>query len=410
MGLVSMRIGLSVASEGIRAVGVRAAKVEWAIHAERTASEDLAAQIVRLLRRAKLPKWPRPIVMAAIGPSASQTKLLIGLPAISDVSALHSIVRENVPRFFLRNGIPLVMGGVRMEAPGSLWATALEVPAVRAIETACGTLGLRVRLIATSVVALTCGLEDQRVEWRDGDVRTELTIGNHRLRATRRLPAGGEAELHGADEPVLVPELRALGTEAWMYADAYGATQLSGEEELALRSDTGELDTKAAYREVRIAAIALVVALAVAVATTMSAFALRASRTSRELAVIAPRARQAERAEVDLWRISEALTEMAVFDRSRRSPTQLLAQLTRTLPEGSVLITARFDSLGGAVVVLAPHAASTLASLDSAAGIAAPQIIGPVTKEVVGAREVERATMQFRLREHPVSAKSARRQ
>jgi len=195
-----------------------------------------------------------------------------------------------------------------------------------------------------------------------------------------------------------------------MYADAYGATQLSGEEELALRSDTGELDTKAAYREVRIAAIALVVALAVAVATTMSAFALRASRTSRELAVIAPRARQAERAEVDLWRISEALTEMAVFDRSRRSPTQLLAQLTRTLPEGSVLITARFDSLGGAVVVLAPHAASTLASLDSAAGIAAPQIIGPVTKEVVGAREVERATMQFRLREHPVSAKSARRQ
>jgi hypothetical protein len=402
---MSMRIGLSVASEGIRAVGVRAAKVEWAIHAERSPSDDLATQIVRLLRRAKLPKWPRPIVMAAIGPSASQTKLLTGLPAISDVSALHAIVRENVPRFFLRNGIPLVMGGVQMEAPGSVWATALEAPVVRDIESACGTLGLRVRLIATSLVALTCSLENQRVEWRDGDVRTELTISDHRLRATRRLPAGREAESHGADEPVLVAELRSLGAEAWMYADAYGATQLSGEEALALRSDSGELDANAAHREVRIAAIALLLSITVAVITPISALALRASRTSRELAAIAPRARQAERAEVDLWRISEALTEIAMFDRSRRSPTQFLAQLTRALPEASVMVTARVDSLGGAVVVLAPHAASALASLDSVAGIAAPQIIGPVTKEVLGSRELERATVQFLLSEHSESAK-----
>jgi hypothetical protein len=400
-----MRIGLSVASDGIRAVGVHAAKVEWAIHAERTPSDDLAALIVTLLRRTILPKWPRPIVMAAIGPSASQTKLLTGLPAISDAGALRAIVRENVPRFFLRNGIPLVMGGVQMEAPGSLWATALEAPVVQNIEGACGTLGLRVRLIATSLVALTCSLENQRVEWRDGDVRTELTIGNHRLRATRRLPTVGETKSPGADEPVLVAELRSLGAEAWMYADAYGATQLSGDEALVLRSDSGELDAKAAHREVRVAAAAFVIALAVAVVTPISALALRASRTSRELAAIAPRARQAERAEVDLWRISEALTEVAVFDRSRRSATQLLTQLARALPEGSALVTVRFDSLGGAVVVLAPHAASTLASLDSVAGIAAPQIIGPVTKEVVGARELERATVQFRLSEHPVSAK-----
>jgi hypothetical protein len=292
-----------------------------------------------------------------------------------------------------------------MEAPGSLWATALEAPVVQNIEGACGTLGLRVRLIATSLVALTCSLENQRVEWRDGDVRTELTIGNHRLRATRRLPTVGETKSPGADEPVLVAELRSLGAEAWMYADAYGATQLSGDEALVLRSDSGELDAKAAHREVRVAAAAFVIALAVAVVTPISALALRASRTSRELAAIAPRARQAERAEVDLWRISEALTEVAVFDRSRRSATQLLTQLARALPEGSALVTVRFDSLGGAVVVLAPHAASTLASLDSVAGIAAPQIIGPVTKEVVGARELERATVQFRLSEHPVSAK-----
>jgi hypothetical protein len=400
-----MRIGLSVASDGIRAVGVRAARVDWAIHAERSPDTDLATQIVKLVRRAKLPRWPRPLVMAAIGPSASQTKLLTGLPAITDVNALHAIVRENVPRFFLRNGIPLVMGGVRIEEPGSLWATALEVPVVRNIESACSTLGFRIRLIATSLVALTCSLEAQRVEWWDGDVRTEITINNRRLSATRRLPELSDRERREIAKPLLVPALRSLGADAWDYADAYGATQLSEEEPLALRSRTGDLDVHAARREVRTAAIALAISVAAAVVTPLASLAVRSSRTSRALAAIAPRAREAERAEVDLWRISEALSEIAAFDRTRHSRTQFLAQLTRALPEGSVLVTARVDSLGGAVVLLAPHAASTLALLDSVAGIAAPQIIGPVTKEVVGSRELERATVQFRLNQIQVSAK-----
>jgi hypothetical protein len=405
VGLVTMRIGLSVASDSIRAVGVRAARIDWAIHAERSPDTDLAEQIVKLVRRAKLPTWPRPIVMAAIGPSASQTKLLTGLPAITDLNALHAIVRENVPRFFLRNGIPLVMGGVQMEAPGSLWATALEVPVVRNIESACSTLGFRIRLIATSLVALTCSLEAQRVEWRDGDVRTEITIDNRRLSATRHLPEPSEREHNVISEPLLVPALRSLGVDAWHYADAYGATQIPEEEPLALRSGSGELDVHATRREVRIAAIALAMSVAAAIVAPVAAFAVRSSHTSRALATIALRAREAERAEVDLWRMSEALSEVAAFDRTRHSRTQFLAQLTRALPNGSVLVTARVDSLGGAVVLLTPYAASTLASLDSVAGIAAPQIIGPVTKEVVGSRELERATVQFRFSQSQVSTK-----
>lgn len=94
---MSLRIGLSVASDSVRAVGVRAGDVLWAIQAERSLTDDLYADIVKLLRHATLPKWPRASVMAAIGPSASQTKLLSGLPAIVDVNALHSIVRASDP-------------------------------------------------------------------------------------------------------------------------------------------------------------------------------------------------------------------------------------------------------------------------------------------------------------------------
>ncbi|MGH7620914.1 MAG: hypothetical protein ACREMU_01110, partial [Gemmatimonadaceae bacterium] len=110
---MSLLIGLSVGSDHLRAVGVRAGEVRWTLEAERSADGDLAAEIVSLLRHATLPRWTRPVVAAAIGPAASQTKRLTGLPALADVAALRAVVRESASRFFLRNGVPLVVSGLR---------------------------------------------------------------------------------------------------------------------------------------------------------------------------------------------------------------------------------------------------------------------------------------------------------
>lgn len=391
-----VRIGLGIASDRVRAVGVRAGEVLWAIEGDRSADGDIAADIVTLLRHATLSRWPRSVVFVAIGPAASQTKLLTGLPTIAGDAALRSIVREGTPRFFLRNGIPLVTSGVRVQEPGSLWAVAFDEPEVRAIESACRTLGVRLRMIVPSIVALPLALEGGSTEWSDGEVRCEVAFAEGKMTSTRRLLLRAEEQRDRACAPVVVASMRTIGEEAWRFADAYGATQVRDDEPLALRSSSGELNDSSAKRGVRIAAGALLLTLSAALAAPLMTRAMEARRIAVQLAVIAPRSRQAERQAADLGRMSAALTEIARFDASRRSILTLLAELTRALPQGGALVTVHIDSAGGIVSLLAPRASSALAALDSIAHVTALQILGPVTKELVGTRELERATVQFR--------------
>ncbi|HEV7702776.1 MAG TPA: hypothetical protein VGO46_00735 [Gemmatimonadaceae bacterium] len=391
-----LRIGLGVASDSVRAVGVRGATVVWAVEAERVLDEDLSVAIVQLLRHATLPRWPRPVVVAAIGPAASQTKRLIGLPVTADAATMRAIIREGTSRFFLRNGIPLVTAGVRIDEPGTAWATAFDLPVVNEIEAACRTLGLRIRLIVPSIVALPRAVEAGEIEWMDGDVHNGLTIGDQRLLSTRRLSATRRDPPESGATPRALEALHVLGANAWRYADAYGATQLSNDEPLALRSSSGELDAGASRRAVRVAAVCLCLAALSAIGTPIVARVVRAHRTARQLLAISGRARDAEAAERDLARMSAALAEVSSFDASRRSPTLILSQLTRALPDNAALVTMRMDSAGGTIVILAPRAAAALAALDSVKAVVAPEIIGPVTKEMVGSRELERATVQFR--------------
>jgi hypothetical protein len=391
-----MRIGLGVASDHLCAVSVRAGDVQWAIEADRSPNGDLADDIVVLLRRTSLPRWPRPDVVAAIGPAASQTKRLTGLPTMAGEAALRSIVRESTPRFFLRNGIPLVISGVRVEEEGALWAVAFELPEVRAIEAACRTLGLRLRMIVPSVVALPLALEGVSTEWTDGSTRSEIVFANGKMSGTRRLTALAATDTRNVGAPTAVAALRRLGEGAWRHADAYGATQVRDDEPLALRSSSGDLDAGGARRGVRVAAVALCLAMVVALGAPLVTRAVQARRITRQLAALSARSHEAEHAEIDLARMSSALFEVARFASSRRSTVRLLAQLTHALPEGSVLVTVRVDSAGGIVSLLAPRASSALASLDSVGHVNSPEIIGPVTKELVGTRELERATVQFR--------------
>jgi hypothetical protein len=49
-------------------------------------------------------------------------------------------------------------------------------------------------------------------------------------------------------------------------------------------------------------------------------------------------------------------------------------------------------------VVLAPRGGALLTRLERVSGVAAPEIVGPVTREKPGGREVERVTVRFRWR------------
>jgi hypothetical protein len=391
-------IGLAVASDELRSVAVRDGMVRWAMRADRTSEPALAVQIAALLAQAPSPRWRKSRVIAVIGPGAAQMKRLAGLPPIESRAALGALVHESVSRFFLRNGVPLVTSSVRMVELGTVWAAAFEQPVISEIELGCRAAGLDLRAIVPAVDALAAGLLEGRAVWRDGDVRAEIVLQRGAVMSVRRLPE--EIEADAEPPPLTVDALSSLGEDAWRFADAYGGAVGNSADGVAFRPGANS-EIAVSRRRLLTAAIACAAAALLAIAVPGAAAAIDHAHASRQLAVVAPRARDAAVVEQDLRRMTRALAQVASFENAQRSPVALLGELTRTLPPGAALITLRMDSTGGTLVLLAPRAARAIAALDSVAGIAAPEVVGPVTKEVAGARELERATVRFHLAPGP---------
>lgn len=116
----------------------------------------------------------------------------------------------------------------------------------------------------------------------------------------------------------------------------------------------------------------------------------------RELATLDRTERRVEDATRDEQQSALLLSDVARFEHGRRSATLLLAALTDALPPESALTTVRSDSAGVDLVVVSARAAGVLGALDRVPGVIAPEIIGPISKELAGTREVERATIHFK--------------
>jgi len=67
------------------------------------------------------------------------------------------------------------------------------------------------------------------------------------------------------------------------------------------------------------------------------------------------------------------------------------------LPEGSAITTLRVDSTRGTIVVLTARATEVVSQLDTIGLLVTPEIVGPVTREVISGRELERVTVRFGL-------------
>ena len=124
----------------------------------------------------------------------------------------------------------------------------------------------------------------------------------------------------------------------------------------------------------------------------------RAGSAARaELGALTKARGELHEAEKNLGLVNGALAEVAEVENRRRSPLGFLAQLTSALPEGSAVVTLGIDSVGGTVVALTPQAASLVNRLDTIPLVVGPEIVGPVTREIVAGRELERVTVRFLL-------------
>jgi hypothetical protein len=344
---VRLLIGLAVEHDRLRAVGVRGARVLWAMDAPVTDEARLAHALRTFLETLPRSRFTHPRVTVAIGPAFAQTKRLTGLPPITDDRLLARTVSEHAARFFLRNGAPLVTTSVRRDAKGQPWAAALQKPVVDTIVAACRTG--RVRLVGI-------------------------------------VPA---ADLAAPEPSVLAP----LGVDARLFATAYGAAVAAD----ALIWRAGQVAEESAPRW-RIAALAgaAILALALAIVSPGLASSVAEHRAIAHLASVAQSTRAAQRVAHDNELVTRALGEVAMFDRGRRPVTVLMSEIAKVLPDNSALLALHVDSAGGSVVALTPRAGALLTRLERVSGLAAPEITGPVTRETALGHDVERVTVRFR--------------
>jgi hypothetical protein len=393
---VNVRLGLGLSSNGVRAVVVRDGRVQWAAELSLD-GRTIGTTVSEVIAGAPLGRWPRPRVVAAVGPAHAQLRRLEGLPLITGNAALARVVAESAGRFFLRNGVPLITTGVRKDGTpnGEGWAAAIEKPVVSALESACRARGLRLAAVLPTMCVLPLALRGDTHTWLDGDVRAQLIMNGNTIGVIRRRIEGTECNA-AAVSPEPIPALGSLGTDGWRFADAYGAAAASIRDPLAYRPT--RVASAAPVLRWRLAVAAVVCAAGVAAALLAPALVARrtAARASAALAALARQRDAAATAQADLARVSDALGEVAAFDRDRRSATLLVRDLARALPTGAALVALRTDSAGGTLVALAPRAALLLGRLERVSAITTPTFVGPVTREVAGSTEVDRVTIRYR--------------
>jgi hypothetical protein len=395
---MSVCIGIGVAADSVRVVVLsRNGEVRW--HAETpresTGMEPLGAALRAAMAALPKRRWPRPQVSIALGPHCTQLRLLSELPPLGR-AAVSRAVGEGTNRFFLRNGVPLVTGGVRLIDDRSAWAAAFEMPVVETVIACCREARLQLVAIVPTAAVLHVGLPEANLVWDDGDVRAHIAYEGSRVTAFTRVSTTASTASPAAG---LTPHdrLAALGAGGWRFADAFGAAAAGVREPLRLRSTAlkARKSRAPAWRH-RISIAASVTALAMAAAAPGAS----AWRTE-QLAESELRARTAEQQRVantarELDRVTGVLAEGAAFVRHRRSHLTLLASLATALSADAWITAIKTDSAGGHLVTFAGRAAGVLAAMDSVSGIGGAELLGPVTREVVGAREVERATFRFR--------------
>jgi hypothetical protein len=388
-------VGLGIASDAARAVIVRGASIVWSSEAVRDDGEPLSAAIQRVLAKAPVRRWPRLRVNVAIGPTMAQTKHLTGLPPIDDARTLARMVAEGSSRFFLRNGAPLVTTAVRVTKAGEAWACALDSHAVEEVARACRLARMRLGRVAPTVAVLSTVLDGERIAWADGAASSEISFDKGLLKSVRRASRD-----EGVDAQSMRPvaPLTMLGEHGWRFADAYGAAMLSAHEPLALDGAGAVLGGASVPRwRLTLAAAALFMMLTAALAAPTIASTMAAERARRQLSAIDAQRRAAMLLESELATTTAALAELSALAASRRSFTMMLAELTRVLPTESAIVAFRADSTSGSIVALAARGGAVLSALEEAEGLVTPEIFGPVTREIVAGRELERVTIRFRL-------------
>ena len=371
---MTVRVGLAVSADAIRAVALTRRGIFWRHEVVREPETSLASGIDALLAAAPIPRWPRPVLAAAIGPHASQVKSLSRLPPVDDPTLLAALVRESASAFFLRNGSPLVTTGIRSSSTGEVLAGAIDLPYVETIRDVCRARGWRLGPIAPVAVALPFAFEDTGFAWNDGHLMLDVVSADRALTSVRCRKWNNAAASTTAATPV--PELAAVGDDSVKYADAYGAAQLDAAEPLVVDLIAHQLlGVREIWRPLFAPAAVLLAALvALAAAPLYTIWSARSAET--RIAAIRPgRWHVVTAALGELDEVTRVLTDLKRFSDSRGNMFELSGQLARRLPVGSAIVSMDVNSDGGQIVTLTSRPDEVLAAVRATPGITKADLV-----------------------------------
>jgi len=393
---MSTRLGVAVARDAVRAVAVRAGAAIWAAEAPRGQDDDLATTVRTLLDEAPIARWRRPSVSVAIGPHASQVKLLTDLPPIEDQRMLAGLVRESASAFFLKNGVPLITTGARPVGDnGVAVAGAVDRPYVEAVRDACRARGWPLRHVAPTAVALPLALEDARFTWTDGRIVLEIVRGPEGITSIRsRAACAISPSVERSPSPV--PGLAALGAGAVRFADAYGAACLEDDETLLVDlQGSGLLSTAEILRPFLAPMLIGAVSIGLLLLSPLAAVWAGKSAEARLAAVGPDRWQVISTALAQLDRAKAILADAATFANSRSSVTDFLGRLARALPAGSMVVTLEVTGDGGQVTALTGDPAAVVSTVRALPGVTSAELVGPIAQETAAGRTLQRVTVRF---------------
>lgn len=347
----------------ITIVIVERRRVVWSASAQVEAEPGTTA-VQRVISSAgslldRLPKgtWPAMRVVTALGAPWSRTKLLNGVPAVHRRRELVSMLRLNTSRF-VASTRPVIITGANVISAGEVQIGIADLSMVEALTRVIADHGLRVgSIIPTAALQSSDDASGSPVDESDAvDHAAGVAIASRAANTWRSSKLG----LHARDNPAAVIPDASRG---------------------------------------RVALAAGILA-AVGLAYFGSQWDIERGNVARDRAAIhgiAMASDSVAREDADLGRLSRDLVTTTSFSRRRVSTALLLGAITQALPAEAAITTLRIDTTTVDIVTLSPRTAGVVDALADVSALAAPTIIGPVSRETVGQRELERATIRLHI-------------
>lgn len=378
-------LGLSVGPGTLHALLLGKGAIRWAGCTTYGTRSDLTEAVARLVGECSERPGRARIVLDR---RLVQLRSLTPAPPVGARTAAAYVALE-APRLF-RNGIePLVTDALIVHGRGTprgqrtLWAGAASEATVRALLAGCREAGLEVEALgpAADVLAAASSASPSSgaIAFPNGATTEVVELaGDRTLRS--RLIAGTEAV-----SPEWVAPLAALGPDAPYFAPAYAAAR-ERPRLLFLPRETHEARRLRARRRLRWLAAAAAGLWLAALGVYAVRLGIAGRAAERELRALGPAVDSALALRRDLDAAAAVLETIGAAAEGRSRHLALLGEITRALPDSSVLVALRIAP--DSTVRLAGYAASgaqVLARLETVTQLRGARFEGPLVREALGA-------------------------